>query len=171
MKKTVLFIIALLLAALASCSFSASAPNDEIAAKVAEFCKTVKADLEAEKANIPADVTVPDYYTEGRNLVVECKYDYAFATVPDLEPDFDGFYDDVGWVYASWFKELREFAGSDDVGLILRSIDVNGNRAPDYRIDKDNIPERPAEWDRDDQSQDEEQHEEQTVVFENQLSY
>ena len=148
MKKTCIILLAVLfVAAVISCSAGVDSSiknnTDEVAQKVAEFAKKTNAEIEPDKEHVPPGTRVPYFTSEGRILVLN------LGDTEDASYDLALFREDVrdtSWVYWPIFEDLCEFAGNDDVGLVLRFFDASGNKIiEDYLIDKNHVPTFPEE--------------------------
>lgn len=110
--------------------------RDKVAVKVAQYAALVKPQI-AQVAEAMKDTLSVDVYAEERALVME--YKYVNDTPVDVE-SLKTTISSTGETYLQTFDELKGFAGSDEVSVILRYIASDGTKILDYVIDKNFVP-------------------------------
>lgn len=111
-------------------------PADEVAAKVAQYAELVKPQI-AQVAESMKDTISIDVYAEERALVMEYRY---VEDVPVSVETLRTTIINSGETYLQTYNELKDFAGSDEVSVILRYLASDGTNILDFVIDKDFVP-------------------------------
>lgn len=134
MKKIAVLFLAALMALSCAC-FSEPSP-EKVEKRVAAYAEKVKPQI-AEIAETMKDTLAVDVYAEGASLIMEYRY------LSDLGVDEDALRRTLANSDESFlesYNELKKYAGSDTVSVIMRYLASDGTKILDYVIDKDFVP-------------------------------
>jgi hypothetical protein len=109
------------------------APAADVEAKVAEYVEMLEPQIDALAEQL-ADVMELSCFAEGNAVVLQYKFLSADQAVDadTLKASLDA----SGASYITMFRELADFAGTDDVRVMLRYIAADGSKILDYAVDK-----------------------------------